>query len=81
MADSHLHSYLKFALHQSVVHNQALRDTGDNPGSVARFEAMARESMAEQAAIEAADSIPFETYRLQYLEQDLMGGEQFRLQA
>ena len=81
MADNHLHSYLKFALHQSVEHNQALRDMGNHPGSVARFEAMARESIAEQAAIEAADSMPFETYRLQYLAQDLMGGEQFRFQA
>ena len=35
------------------------------------FEATARESLAEQAAIEASDTIDFETYRRAYLEQDL----------
>ena len=80
MADGHDRSYLKFALHQSLVHNNTLSNAGGDPATAARFEAMARESLAEQAAIERADSIPFESYRLQYLAQDLMGGEQFRLQ-
>ena len=33
---------------------------------------------AAQRAIEAADSVPFETYRQQYLAQDLMSGAHFR---
>jgi hypothetical protein len=35
---------------------------------------MADESLAAQRAIEAADSVPFEAYRQQYLAQDLMSG-------
>ncbi|HPU52591.1 MAG TPA: glutamate--cysteine ligase [Burkholderiaceae bacterium] len=81
MARSHQRSYLKFALHQSVEHNRSLKASGGDTATMARFETMARESIAEQAAIEAADTIPFEAYRLKYLEQDLMDGGQFGLPA
>ncbi len=36
----------------------------------ARFEAMTQESVAEQKRIEAADSVPFETYRQSYVSFD-----------
>ena len=39
----------------------------------ARFEAQARESIARQEAIEAADTLPFEQYRLQYLAPERLG--------
>lgn len=35
---------------------------------------MAEQSHADQRAIEAADDLPFEDYRRNYLAQELMGG-------
>ena len=37
------------------------------------FEAQARESIAKQEAIEAADTMPFEQYRQQYLAPERLG--------
>ena len=39
----------------------------------AAFEAMARESVAERAALEAADTVDFETYRVAYLSPERLG--------
>ena len=39
----------------------------------ARFEVQASESIARQEAIEAADTLPFEQYRLQYLAPERLG--------
>ena len=39
----------------------------------AHFEALTRESMAAQAAIEAADTMPFEIYRQEYLDPRRLG--------
>jgi glutamate--cysteine ligase len=39
----------------------------------ARFEALARESIAKQEAIEAGDTMPFEQYRQQYLAPERLG--------
>ncbi len=80
MDTSHRRSYLQFALARSVAHNGTLRKQALAGDAAARFEAMAGASVAEQSSIEAADRISFEDYRLQYLAQDLMSGEQFRLQ-
>jgi glutamate--cysteine ligase len=40
----------------------------------ARYARMAVESLAAQRQIEAADTVPFEVYRQQYLSQDLLAG-------
>ena len=37
--------------------------------------ALARRSLAEQRAIEAADSVPFETFRQNYLAVSSLGGK------
>ena len=39
----------------------------------ARHEAEARASLAEQARIEAADTLPFEVYRQHYLAPERLG--------
>ena len=39
---------------------------------------MAEESLAAPQRIEAADSVPFETYRRQYLSKDLLSGSLLR---
>ena len=39
----------------------------------ARFEAMARRSVEDQRAIEAADTLPFEIYRQQYVSAERLG--------
>ena len=43
-----------------------------------RYARMAEESFAAQRRIEAADSVPFETYRQQYLSKDLLSGSLLR---
>ncbi|MBK5105650.1 MAG: glutamate--cysteine ligase, partial [Burkholderiales bacterium] len=67
-------SYLAFALTQSVRHRRALQDLPLSPEVEARYAAMAEESLAAQRRIEAADEVPFETYRQQYLSKDLLSG-------
>jgi glutamate--cysteine ligase len=44
----------------------------------ARYARMAEDSLAAQRRIEAADSVPFETYRQQYLSRNLLSGAQLR---
>jgi hypothetical protein len=39
---------------------------------------MAEESLAAQKKIEAADSVPFETYRQKYLSKELLSGSLLR---
>jgi hypothetical protein len=39
---------------------------------------LAARSRDEQRRIEAADDVPFETYRQRYLGQELMAGPHFR---
>jgi glutamate--cysteine ligase len=48
------------------------------PAAAARYQQQAAESLREQRRREAADDVPFEAFRRQYLSQDLMGGEHFR---
>ena len=46
--------------------------------TLARYARMAEDSLAAQRKIEAADSVPFETYRQQYLSKDLLSGSLLR---
>ena len=75
LRDMHAHhgnSHPRFALAQSLAHRQALLGLAFAPAVEARLEQLARESLEEQRRIEAADRVPFETYRQQYLAQDLL---------
>ncbi len=74
----HGKSFPGFALAQSVRHQRSLLELPLPADVEARFARMAEESAAAQRAIEAADSVPFETFRTQYLAQDLMSGAHFR---
>jgi glutamate--cysteine ligase len=81
MERTYRNSFLDFALAQSLRHRQSLLELPLAPDSAARYEEMAAESRAAQRRIEDADRIPFETYRQQYLAQDLMSGEYFRAEG
>ena len=73
MRGEHDDSYIAFARarsHATRTHILALPFTDELR---ARFEAEARESLAEQARIEAADTMPFEIYRQQYLAPERLG--------
>jgi glutamate--cysteine ligase len=71
-------SFPTFALANSEKHRRTLLDTPMAAEAEARYERLARESRRMQMEREAAESMPFETFRQQYLAQDLMGGEHFR---
>lgn len=68
MARDHDNSYVRFVLAQSHAHRHAILEL-PFPGETAEsFARLAEESVTEQRRIEAADTIPFESYRQQYLE-------------
>jgi glutamate--cysteine ligase len=71
-------SYLAFALAQSRRHRGALQNLPLPAATEAEFARLAEESLAAQRRIEAADSVPFETYRQQYLSKDLLSGSLLR---
>jgi glutamate--cysteine ligase len=63
-------SYVRFALARSLAHREELLKESLPADVARRFEEMAKESLAEQRGIEAADTLPFETYRQRYLATD-----------
>jgi len=65
--DDHRGSYMDFALAQSRRHAAAMRSEPLPPEAATRLEALARESIEEQRRLEAADTVPFETFLRQYL--------------
>jgi glutamate--cysteine ligase len=60
-------SYVRFVLAQSRAHRETILKLPLSAEVVERFAHLAEESLAEQRRIEAADAVPFETYRQQYL--------------
>ncbi|MEW6688598.1 MAG: glutamate--cysteine ligase, partial [Pseudomonadota bacterium] len=70
MAKDHANSYTAFVLAQSKKHDAALRALPFPPDEQARFERLARESHEKQKTIEAADTLPFESWRRQYLARE-----------
>ena len=78
MGQSFANSYVGFALAQSLRHRSAVIDLPLAAEVEARYAHMAADSLAAQRRIEAADSVPFETYRQQYLSRDLLSGAQLR---
>jgi glutamate--cysteine ligase len=69
LAAMHEHgdSYVKFVLARSIAHQRALMELPLSPAVEDRFVAQAEASLEEQARVEAADVVPFETYRQNYL--------------
>ena len=71
-------SFLAFALAQSGRHRRALQELPLPAAVEARYARLAEESIATQRRIGAADSVPFEVYRQQYLSKDLLSGTLLR---
>jgi len=78
---SHDKSFPAFVQAQSERHRRALLAQPLAPEATARYEQQAAESLREQRSREAAEDLPFEAFRQQYLGQELMAGEHFRLIA
>jgi glutamate--cysteine ligase len=70
-------SFPGFVLEQSHRHRRALLERPLPAEAAARYERQAAESLREQRRREEADDMPFEAFRQQYLNQDLMGGDHF----
>ncbi len=60
-------SYIRFVLKQSRQHLATIKALALPEDEAARFDAMAHASVADQRAIEASDSLPFEIFRQRYL--------------
>jgi glutamate--cysteine ligase len=67
MAHDHGNSYVRFVLAQSRAHRDAILKLPLPLDVAERFARLAEESLVEQRRIEAADTVPFETYRQRYL--------------
>jgi glutamate--cysteine ligase len=78
MGQTYDNFYVAFALAQSLRHQRTLLDLPLGVGVEASYARMAEDSLAAQRRIEAADSVPFETYRQQYLSRNLLSGAQLR---
>ncbi len=75
---AHGKSFPDFVLAHSRRHREDILSRLFPPQLEASYAALASESLAKQRRMEAADDVPFETYRRRYLEQDLLGGPHFR---
>ena len=73
MAKDFESSYLRFTRAQSTQTRNLLLALPWSDAQQQRFEAMARESVLEQQRIEAADTMPFEVYRQEYLAPRRLG--------
>jgi glutamate--cysteine ligase len=73
MATDFDNSYLRSTRAQSVQTRSLLLGLPWTPAQQQHFEAMARDSVLEQRRIEAADTMPFEIYRQEYLAPRRLG--------
>lgn len=73
MAHDFDNSFLRFTLAQSRQTQAQLLARPFTPEMAAHFREMAQASVAEQQRIEAADTMPFEIYRQQYLSPQRLG--------
>jgi glutamate--cysteine ligase len=64
--------FFRVAMEASEAHAHRFRACELDPETVARLTAESSESLAEQARIEAADTVDFATYRRQFIEQPLL---------
>nr|WP_060983970.1 glutamate--cysteine ligase [uncultured Acidovorax sp.] len=73
IVQNHQHSFEAFARQQSMAARDALLSLPWTAEQQARYVAMADESIAAQKAIEAADTLPFEEWREQYMAVEQLG--------
>lgn len=73
MEQQHGNSFQEFAMHQSRQARDAVLDWPWTPQQQAHWDAQAAQSLAEQAAIEAADTLPFEAWRQRYMAVEGLG--------
>ncbi len=73
MAQNHDNSFVAFARAQSISTKQTLLALPFSEAQQAVFTELTRQSVAEQKAIEAADTMPFEIYRQQYVSAERLG--------
>ena len=67
MANDHGNSYTRFVLAQSLAHRDAILQLPFSADAAQRYAQLAEQSLIAQQGIEAADTLPFETYRQLYL--------------
>ena len=70
MVQDHDSSYVAFVRAQSARTRKAMLEIPLPTAVEAHFRDLARQSIEEQERIEATDTVPFETYRQQYLSPD-----------
>jgi glutamate--cysteine ligase len=68
MARDYDNSYSRFVLAQSLRHRDAITALPLGDDVAARFARLAEESRARQLEIEAADTLPFEAFRQEYMD-------------
>ncbi|MGV3569807.1 MAG: glutamate--cysteine ligase [Ramlibacter sp.] len=73
MARDHQNGFAAFSLSQSEQAKARLLKLPYGGSMHARMEAVVRQSVQDQAAVEAADSLPFEQYRQQYVSAERLG--------
>jgi glutamate--cysteine ligase len=73
MQRKHGGSYTEFVREISARHRDALKAKDFPAAEQERFARLAAESIEEQKAIEAGDSLPFEEYRKKYLAVERLG--------
>jgi glutamate--cysteine ligase len=71
--ERHAGSFARFALAQSLRHRDALVSEPIPADEETRFARLAEASITEQRQIEAADDVPFETFRQRYLSPEQLG--------
>ena len=73
MAREHGHGFSAFACQQARMARDVLLQEPWSAEQQARYVAMANHSLAAQKDIEAADSLPFEAWREQYMAVEELG--------
>jgi glutamate--cysteine ligase len=78
MREQHDNSYLRFTVAQSLRHAAAIKRMPLAAEVEEKFARLAKDSLEEQRQIEAADTMPFETYRQQYLAPERLNAVPIR---
>jgi len=73
MTAEHDNSFLRFVRARSQQTREDLLGRPWTPQQQVRYEVMARKSIEDQKAIEAADTMPFELFRQQYVSEERLG--------
>ncbi|MBS3996660.1 MAG: glutamate--cysteine ligase [Hydrogenophaga sp.] len=81
MHAAHDDAFVAFARDQSLQTHERLLSLPWSAKQQARYEAMAAQSLADQRAIEAADTMPFEIYRQEYTSPARLGRPQLQAAA